>query len=143
MTPSGRAKQANGFHDMVLVMEENNDQKLDRFEANLDRFVTFASTLADREVVFHDLLETLAKRQVMSLDHLNTLIDRQLITQEHVNTLIDRQISAQEQLNAHEDEMGVVKQSLAEIVEAQKRSEESINILIRMMDEWIRNNSRK
>ena len=52
-----------------------------------------------------------------------------------VSTMADQMVGFQNQL-------GTVIHVLTEVVEAQKRNEETVNILIRMMDEWIRKNPR-
>jgi exonuclease VII small subunit len=63
-----------------------------------------------------------------------------------VGTLADHQVAFQDQLNILERNVTAVAEAHKRNKEAQQRNDEAIdeaiNVLIRMMDEWIRHNPR-
>jgi hypothetical protein len=138
-------------------MGSDQDDRMDRLEKAFERFVSIVAKFADRQdmfqdhlvrladhqVIFQDLVESLADGQLKGQGQLNTMVDRQIVSQEQLSTLADRNIVTLDLMKEQADCLRAVERTLAEVVETQKRSDEALNILIRMMDDWIRNNAGK
>jgi hypothetical protein len=72
-------------------------------------------------------------------DGLEARMDRVELNLERLVTVVS---TMADQMVGFQNQLGTVIHVLTEVVEAQKRNEETVNILIRMMDEWIRKNPR-
>jgi hypothetical protein len=58
---------------------------------------------------------------------------------DRVESNLDRLVSV---VGVLADQVTIVVRTVGEVAEAQKHNDEALDVLIRMMDEWIRNNPR-